>query len=243
MRNILLLTLFFTLSCNQKSTVVNSENSNIDSIENEYNDSNTINDSFTEDRRLNSLNSIDYISRNKTYTNPTINLTVQNFFDMKKSDIVQIEDFLISNNWVFKSKKIGDPENSFDLGDVYVYQNFQKDSELTVSVMNNHKTFFLYTLNPFNFKRITNQLNELGFTSNVGNSYDTPRLQTEYTKNYVGEIVPVDFNTKIYKKREFKITSTSYINGIVDETYQENDNTYTFKYDPNNTFNSFGFSF
>ncbi len=244
MRKTLLISTLLIMSCNQESEAIQN-NESFDSINTELAQYEIKQDSLADIRRLNDLNSVNQKSRNETFFKPTVNFSVKAFNAMKDSSITQIEDLLIVNNWLFTSKTEGDSKAFIKPSDIYTYQNYSNDSELLITVIGEKKLFQLYTLNPYNFKYLTKQLNDLGFSTESGTIMNTPRIKTESVKYYVGEVIPIDFNTKIYKKNGFEITSTSYINSVVEEVFKTNDtlNTYGYKYNVNNQFNSFAFTF
>lgn len=218
-------------------------------------------DSLANVRRLANINSIDYTSQNRNYIRPTLNFTINDLYNMTKSDIEQIDDFLINNNWIFVSKKeikIGkyksasgeNPHYSIE-ETLYTYKNFANDSELTITIDKNFNeyigkrmaTFFIYTLNPLNYKNIIGKLNDLNFIPEQDDDFLSSDI-----KRYQGEIVSIDSNTKVYKKQGFEITATTFVNSTVTNSITKYDtinemNDYNYYYDAGKTFNAFGISF
>ena len=251
MKQFYLIALILFIACNNQQNGDGKLVEN-DPIKNELEIAEKRQDSIGKIRRLNNLNSIEYENKDRIFSRRTIDLIIRDFYDFKKYDIIQIEDYLVSKNWLFKSKNeirlFGNSEKFKDVGKYtsYVYVNYSNDTEFHANVRDDgENSFQLYTLNPFNFKDITNQLNELGFSTEQGSIIHTSRTGSELVKNYVGEVVPIDFNTKIYTKNGFEITSSSYVNSIVTSSYLDDDSlaVFGYTYNANEKFNSFGFSF
>ncbi|OWK73845.1 hypothetical protein CBW16_00005 [Flavobacteriaceae bacterium JJC] len=188
---VLIFNIFLLLSCNKKNAdmiVLNHE----DSARIERNEEDEKQNQLIKKRRLDDANSINYTSRKSIFIRPTIDLTVQDFYNFKKSDKLEIEDYLIRKNWIFKSKKEKESVSGYNHKKIiYTYKNFSNDTEFQIfedyDAENDELLghfFKLYTLNPFNYKIIINELNDLDFSSNIGFVKDDSFTE----KKHVGEI-------------------------------------------------------
>ncbi|WP_175623200.1 hypothetical protein [Chryseobacterium schmidteae] len=208
-------------------------------------------DSIMYIREKKNTNSILYINQGKEFYNSTLNLTLNEIYNILKSDISSLEDLLSSKNWKMyergiiekieahkKGVSIDEIINSIRSpgGKFIRYRNMSSDSEIYAFQNDDtHEiTFSIHTINDFNYNNILKDISKLSFNSVEGNSTHDPEIDLSGEKKYIGEYVNIESKIKFYLKEDFEIKTYYYIKSPVINSFKSKDKIgagYSYSYD------------
>ncbi|MEN2436366.1 hypothetical protein AAH994_13200 [Weeksellaceae bacterium A-14] len=216
----ILIILLFFVSC-KKEIKENINIKNINSISNKAKTQNNLEDSLVNSNLSKQKKSIIWENRNNEFYKPTIFLNLKDLYDMTKMNPLEIEDFLIVNNWNIISKKtvektkpkrkgkisMEDIINSIDVGTHLSFRNHFNDSEINIFLNKENKMKIdLKTVNVFNYRRFTIMISNENFNARDGGAHENPYAYIGH-KTAIGILEPIESTIKIYQKSNFEISS------------------------------------